>query len=131
VRHLAQYLGERYRGRPEDLLRRPAAQLRPELLALPGIGPETADSIVLYAAGQPAFVIDAYTRRICGRLGLAAADAGYPALQARFVAEVPDEVTVYNEYHALLVRHATAVCQSRPRCDACWLRRRCPVGQGS
>lgn len=79
---------------------------RDELLALWGIGPETADSILLYAYGVPTFVIDTYTRRILASLRLAKADADYDDLQSLFSRQLPDDSALYNEYHALLVEHA-------------------------
>ena len=125
LQHLARYIGAEYRGDIKALLGRPLAPLRRELLSLPGIGPETADCILLYAGGHPSFVIDAYTRRICDRLGLAEAAAPYQILQSLFCAALPAAPSTYNEYHALLVRHATDHCRSRPLCGQCPLAARC------
>ncbi len=94
-------------------------ELRPQLLACHGIGPETADSILLYALGRPVFVIDAYTRRILSRYGLIAGDEPYEALRLMFEQSLPRSVRLYNEYHALLVRLAKVHCRSRPLCDSC------------
>ncbi|HKJ83051.1 MAG TPA: endonuclease III domain-containing protein [Mariprofundaceae bacterium] len=102
-------------------------QPRHALLTLHGIGPETADSILLYALGMPVFVIDAYTRRIFTRLGLIPPDTTYHTLQALFEANLPAEVPLYREYHALIVMHAKAHCRSRPACDDCPLSGDCPV----
>lgn len=98
---------------------------REALLALHGIGPETADSILLYALHRPVFVVDAYTRRIFARLGATASDAGYDALQAFFESQLPAEVPLFNEYHALLVMHAKQHCRSRPACSGCPLADAC------
>ena len=106
-------------------------QLRQELLYLDGIGPETADSILLYAAQRPAFVIDAYTRRICARLGFVERDITYEKLQALFVASLKENVETYNEFHALLVRHAIEHCRQKPVCDGCCLRRSCHYGKAA
>ena len=106
-----------------------AKELRAELLGVHGIGPETADDIVLYAAGLPSFVIDSYTRRIVDRLGIAPDAHSYEAYQALFEDHLPADAPAYNEYHALLDAHAKAVCTKRePRCGACVLLDLCPTG---
>jgi endonuclease-3 related protein len=102
-----------------------AARLRAELLSVHGVGAETADSILLYALGKPAFVVDAYTRRIFGRLGLSAADATYDDLQRMFASALPRDVGLYNEYHALIVALGKDYCKPRPRCEGCPVRRQC------
>jgi len=103
-----------------------SADLRQELLSIHGIGEETADSIILYAAKKPVFVIDAYTRRIMGRLGLASESGSYSAFQRLFAENLPHEEGLFNEYHALLVRHAKEVCRKSPCCPLCCLRSICP-----
>jgi endonuclease-3 related protein len=107
-------------GKLEHLLAQPIAPLRAELLAINGIGPETADSIILYAAGQPIFVIDAYTRRILSRMGLANEDIGYQELQDIFHRCFPPAAPFYNEFHAQIVYLGKEFCRRRePRCDVC------------
>jgi endonuclease-3 related protein len=107
-------------GGAEALLAQPTAELRELLLAVKGIGPETADSIVLYAAGRPVFVVDAYTHRICSRHGLIAADCDYFQLQELFMDNLAENAALFNEYHALLVRLGKDFCKkSKPRCEAC------------
>jgi endonuclease-3 related protein len=101
-------------------------QLRQRLLAIHGIGPETADDILLYAYERPVFVIDAYTRRLFSRLALLDGDLPYEALRAAFEQVLPKEVALFNEYHALIDRHAKLVCRPRPRCEACFLCHDCP-----
>jgi len=93
--------------------------LRDELLAVHGVGPETADDILLYAFERPVFVIDAYTRRLLARLGLAAGDEPYEALRLGFEAALEPDVAVYNEYHALIVRHAKESCSGARGCRHC------------
>lgn len=94
--------------------------LRESLLAINGIGPETADSIALYAAGKPLFVIDAYTHRILNRHGLAPEEADYHSLQKRFMDELPSDPRLFNEFHALLVRLGKEFCKkSTPLCQGC------------
>jgi len=110
------------------LARLPLPQLRQALLSVKGVGPETADDILLYAFGQPVFVIDAYTRRILGRLGLAQGDEGYETLRRSMESGLPADAGLFGEYHALLVAHAKAACRPRPLCGECCLRLRCPTG---
>jgi endonuclease III related protein len=100
-------------------------QLRRVLLAINGIGPETADDMVLYAFERPVFVVDAYTRRIFARLGLIVGDEGYEAIRALFERALGPDVPVYNAYHALIVRHGKDICRTRPNCAACCLRGVC------
>ena len=99
----------------------PLAEVRASLLAVHGIGPETADSILLYAGGRPVFVIDAYTRRALARHGLPRAiSADYEELRARFESSLPRRVPLYNEFHALFVRVGKERCAARePRCPQC------------
>lgn len=101
-------------------------RLRDMLLSIKGIGPETADDIMLYAFNRKVFVIDAYTRRIFGRLGLAVESLDYESLRSIFETELQTEtVKVFNEYHALIVVHAKQVCKTRPSCTQCCLRTKC------
>jgi endonuclease-3 related protein len=100
-------------------------ELRLELLGVHGIGPETADSILLYAAGKPVFVIDAYTRRIFQRLGILLPDDSYDVCQALFTRNLVREALLYNEYHALLVKLGKDVCRKKPDCDECCLGELC------
>lgn len=100
---------------------------RERLLAVKGVGPETADSILLYGLGLPSFVVDAYTARICSRHALAPEEAGYDELRELFMDALPAEVGLFNEFHALLVRVGNAYCRPRtPKCDACPLERFLP-----
>ena len=106
-------------------------ELREALLAVHGIGRETADDILLYGFHRPVFVIDAYTRRIFSRLGHFDGGEGYEALRAAFERALPEDPELYKEYHALIVRHAKEACAVKPRCGVCCLRRRCAVGRGT
>lgn len=107
------------RGGFAGLLRIPTRLLRPMLLECNGVGPETADSILLYALGRPVFVVDAYTRRVLSRYGLIAGDEPYEYLRLMFESSLPHSSKLYNEYHALLVRLAKENCRSRPLCGSC------------
>jgi endonuclease III related protein len=103
------------------------ARLRHALLGVHGIGPETADDIVLYAFHRPVFVIDAYTRRLFTRLGFLQGHPGYEALRAACERVLPADATAYQQYHALIVEHAKRRCRPRPLCASCVLRRLCPA----
>jgi len=100
-------------------------QLRQQLLSVYGVGPETADSIILYAANKPIFVIDAYTRRIIDRLGMAPQPKSYTAYQSLFMDNLPADAGLFNEYHALLVRLGKNACRRRPLCRQCCLGSLC------
>jgi endonuclease-3 related protein len=127
LKTLAEWLGGFSDGL-EKAFDKETNELRKELLAVHGIGPETADSILLYAAGRPVFVIDAYTRRDVSRLGLASGDESYDALQRLFTANLPADAALFNEYHALLVRLAKESCRKQPRCGDCCLKGMCREG---
>ena len=101
---------------------------RESLLALDGVGPETADSILLYAYGRLKFIIDAYTRRIFSRLGLLDTNATYDAAQAAFRENIPRKMLIYKEFHALIVEHAKRHCRVKPVCEGCALLSRCTEG---
>jgi endonuclease-3 related protein len=116
----------RQAGALEALNALPTAELRRALLAVHGVGPETADDMLLYAFERPVFVIDAYTRRLFGRLGLVDESAGYEHLRAWFEQALGPDTALYNECHALIVRHAKHVCRPRPRCAQCVLTPICP-----
>lgn len=98
---------------------------RKRLLSIWGIGPETADSILLYAFGIPSFVIDEYSRRIFRRLGMEVPLDSYDALKSTLERVIPASRNIYSEYHALLVEHAKTVCKALPLCDACTVRKVC------
>lgn len=104
--------------------------LRTGLLSVNGVGPETADDILLYAFDRPVFVIDAYTRRLFKRLGMIDGDEHYEALRRYFEKKLKvsaDRVQLFNEYHALIVIHAKDFCKTRPVCDECCLVGVCQV----
>lgn len=121
LKAFAQRLWEQYRGDLDKLFAGNISHLRQQLITIYGIGEETADSIILYAAGKPTFVIDAYTRRIISRTGLAPQNNDYSAFQALFMSNLPADVSLFNEYHALLVHLAKDVCRTRPHCHHCCL----------
>ncbi len=112
-------------GGYESLAKLDTETLRKGLLSVNGIGPETADDILLYAFERPIFVIDAYTKRLLLRLGLIQGDENYHQLQALFHRHTVADVNTYNQYHALIVQHAKANCRVKPQCEGCCLRRQC------
>ncbi|MFW6381795.1 MAG: endonuclease III domain-containing protein [Bacillota bacterium] len=109
------FLEENYQGGLACMFDQELTDLRPELLGVYGIGPETADSILLYAGGFPVFVIDAYTRRIFCRLGYIDEGIDYEELQIKFHRALPEDADLFNEYHALLVRLGKENCQKNRR----------------
>jgi endonuclease-3 related protein len=123
VKRFVRFLGTRYGLNLSRMFAARPSRLRKELLAVPGIGPETADSILLYAGEVPIFVVDAYTRRILGRHGLIPSDVSYDTIQALFMSSLPPDAPLYNEYHALLVAVGKDFCRPVPRCTGCPLRR--------
>ncbi|PKB80226.1 MAG: hypothetical protein BZY88_09300 [SAR202 cluster bacterium Io17-Chloro-G9] len=131
LKAFAHHIDRWYHGNLEGFLSQDLETLRSELLSIHGIGPETADDIVLYAAGKPSFVIDSYTRRILGRLGVmdGALKHGYAVCQALFHDNLPRDAVLFNEFHALLDRHAKVACAKTPRCAGCCLLDVCATGQ--
>jgi endonuclease-3 related protein len=129
LKAFAAMLAERFHGRLEGLFALPVEEMRAALLATYGIGPETADDIVLYAAHKPAFVVDAYTRRIFGRLGMRPDVDSYDGWRCLFSDALPPDAALFNEYHALIVRHGKVTCRREPLCRGCPLLDVCPTGQ--
>lgn len=111
-------------GGLEALEKSSTAALREGLLSLQGIGPETADDILLYAFNRPVFVIDAYTRRLLMRLGLVEGKEPYETLRRGFEISLDRDTMLFNEYHALIVRHAKEKCTFAPDCRHCSVERR-------
>ncbi len=119
------HLWDAHEGNLDEMLASDAANLRRNLLSINGIGEETADDILLYAANKPFFVIDAYTRRILERVGVDDGVKSYSDWQRLFHEALPPDARLFNEYHALLVRHGKDVCRPTPRCEECCLRPIC------
>jgi endonuclease-3 related protein len=119
LRNLLDLLHQHHGETWEDVFRLPLDAARERLLAAKGVGPETADSILLYAGGRPSFVIDAYTFRVLHRHGLGLG-LDYHGLRRLFMASLPPKVSLYNEFHALLVRLGKDYCKKgRPACASC------------
>jgi endonuclease-3 related protein len=129
LRSLLKYFLERFDGSIEAMFRTPLHDLRPELLSINGVGPETADSILLYAGSLPTFVVDAYTHRILGRHGWIDLEADYHQVQEYFHDHLPADAAMFNEFHALLVNLGKHFCKkAKPLCNACPLKCLLPKG---
>lgn len=126
LQHLARWMVQSFGGRNEELFALSAQRMRAGLLGVHGIGPETADCIVLYAGRRPVFVVDAYTRRILARHGWATGRECYDGVAELFTRQLPADTALFNEYHALLVALGKAHCRAKPDCRTCPLRRWLP-----
>jgi endonuclease-3 related protein len=124
LKGVSKYIHRNYGNKLSRLFGKPILSLREELLSLKGLGPETADSIILYAADKPIFVIDAYTRRIIHRLGITDLDE-YESLRVYFEERLPKDTKLYQEFHALIVALGKNYCKTKPLCGACPLRKEC------
>jgi endonuclease-3 related protein len=125
LRAFCEWLQEQ--GGEAALESRDTASLRQALLAVHGIGPETADDILLYAFQRPVFVVDAYTHRLFGRLGLLDEHLSYEQVRHRFESSLQSDVDLFSEYHALIVHHVKHVCRPKARCAQCCLKEDCPA----
>ncbi len=123
LRSFTAWLLARFGGRFEGMRRAPLGPVRRELLTVPGLGPETVDAILLYAAGRPVFVADAYARRVLARHRLLAPTADYETAREFVQAHLPSDPALFNELHALLVAVGKTYCRAIPLCAACPLRR--------
>lgn len=119
LREVAEFFAPAGVERFDELARLDTGALRDALLRVRGVGPETADSILLYALGRASFVVDAYTIRILSRHGLCDPKVGYEELRAELSRAVPESVEEWNEYHALIVHAGKRHCRPRPKCDGC------------
>lgn len=123
LKEFVKFLRKEHRGSLAAMFRTPTAKLRGQLLAVHGIGPETADSILLYAGNHPVFVVDAYTRRILQRHGLATGKESYEEIRGRFEKSLPNDPRLFNEFHALIVQTGKHHCRTRaPLCSQCALQ---------
>ena len=119
LKEMARVLRDRFDGSLNQLFALKTPELRKELLSWKGVGPETADSILLYAAKRPVFVVDAYTKRVCARHGWIDEKASYDAVAKLFTDNLPADVQLFNEYHALIVRVCKEHCNTKPKCEGC------------
>lgn len=120
LKHFLNYLFDEYGGRLDRMFKKRTDFLRKELLSVNGIGPETADSILLYAGNHPVFVVDAYTKRVFSRHMIIKQDADYDDVQKIFMKNLPHDEKLFNEYHALIVKLGKDFCKTRkPLCRKC------------
>ena len=127
LKEFVKFLRKEHRGSLAAMFRTPTAKLREQLLGVHGVGPETADSILLYAGNHPVFVVDAYTRRILQRHGLATGKESYEEIRGRFEKSLPNDPQLFNEFHALIVHTGKNHCRtSAPLCSKCALRQYLP-----
>lgn len=129
LKALVEYLSERFSDDLEAMAMEDAQTIRKELLNVHGIGEETCDDILLYALGKPVFVIDAYTRRIFHRLGLAPERGPYSTYSSLFTNNLPHDADTFGEYHALIVSLGKDICGKNPVCESCCLLDICPTGK--
>ena len=128
LRNLLRFIIEEYDGCLEDMFSTNLRSLREQLLVINGIGPETADAILLYGGGLPTFVVDTYSHRILARHGWLDYDASYDDIKDYFESTLPQDAALYNEYHALLVRVGKDYCKrTTPNCEACPLAKMLPT----
>ena len=127
LKNLIDFLRECYELDLTRLLNEETDILRQELLSVNGIGPETADSILLYAAEKPVFVVDAYTHRILRRHGMTDEQTDYHELQSLFMDHLPEDLSLFNEFHALIVKTGKEYCRRKPLCHLCPLQEWGPV----
>lgn len=126
LKNLVQFVVDHY-GQVDAMFQQSLEQLRPQLLGVNGIGPETADSILLYAGDKPTFVIDAYTARIAMRHGWIDTNADYQSLKTMFESRLDADVRLFNEYHALIVQVGKEFCRPNPKCEDCPLAPMLPL----
>lgn len=135
LKSFVEFVGREYGGDLERMKETPTGTLRSQLLGINGIGPETADSILLYALDKPVFVVDAYTVRFLRNHRLHEGTATYEEAQALFMKHLPVDTHLFNEFHALLVYLGQKFCRTKPLCSACPLqgdrRTRRQKGEGS
>jgi endonuclease-3 related protein len=129
LKEFVRFVGERYGGSLDRMFATGTEKLREEFLKVHGIGPETADSILLYAGGHPTFVVDAYTRRILVRHGIIDGKERYEEIQELFESSLPADAELFNEYHALIVNTGKNFCRKKKaECEGCALRGFLPLG---
>jgi len=121
LKNFISFLFKEYNGHLRKMRKEERSTLREKLLAVNGIGPETADSILLYAFDMPVFVVDAYTKRILTRHNIIGIDEDYHAVQEKFMKALKCDTQMFNEYHALIVRLGKEYCKPKPLCEQCTL----------
>lgn len=132
IKAFISHLTENYQGNIDLMFQKSLAELRKELLAIWGIGEETADSIILYAAAKPIFVVDAYTKRIYNRIGLFKEDITYREMQVFFMSHLSEDLYLFNQYHAIIDGLGNRICLAKkPLCADCPINSLCQTGQNN
>jgi len=119
LKNFIEFMLEGYEGSIRRMMKEPLSEIRPKILGVNGVGPETADSILLYALDKPVFVVDAYTKRILHRHQLIPSEATYDDVQKMFMNNLAADGKIFNEYHALLVKLCKEFCKTKPLCAKC------------
>ncbi|HEY4715516.1 MAG TPA: endonuclease III domain-containing protein [bacterium] len=122
LKNYLEFFKDKYNASVQKMKMEATATLREQLLGVKGIGKETADSILLYALEKPVFVVDAYTSRVLSRHNIISEDATYDELQELFMDNLPHDVKLFNEFHALFVKVGKGFCKKNPECDRCPLK---------
>lgn len=122
LKNVVSFIVNGYGGSLDEMRKQPLEKLREQWLSVNGVGPETADSILLYALGKPVFVVDAYTKRFLTRHNMAVVSDDYNRVQKKFTDALDNDTQLFNEYHALIVKLAKVHCKTKPDCDTCPLR---------
>ncbi len=130
LKNFMDFLYGEYAGDLKRMFSEPLPALRAKILTVKGVGLETADSILLYAVGKPIFVVDAYTKRILSRHGMITDGTSYQDIQDLFMRSLPQDISLYKEYHALLVKLAKTFCKTTPHCAGCPLEEEWPISRG-
>lgn len=125
LKNFMEFLFNAYEGDIQRMFSTSSHELREQLLKVKGIGPETADSIMLYAGDKLTFVVDAYTRRIFSRIGMIDKNLSYEEIKDFFERNLPEDLELYNEFHALIVKLGKEYCRTAPLCERCPLARIC------
>jgi endonuclease-3 related protein len=123
IKNFLDFFFDEYDG---DLLRMSNEEMMPlrkKLLRIKGLGEETVDSILLYACNKPIFVVDAYTKRIFSRYGILDENASYGVIQSYFMDNLPEDIDLYNDFHAQIVQLGNLICKQHPECDKCPIKR--------
>ena len=123
LKHFLAFLANHYKSSMKQMKSEDTHKLRHQLLEVNGIGPETADSILLYALDKPVFVVDAYTKRVLSRHKIISEQAAYHEIQNLFHKNLPQDIKLFNEYHALFVMAGKDYCKPKPKCEKCPLKK--------
>jgi len=123
IKNFMNFLFDEYDGSLQKMSDEDTEILRQKLLKIKGFGEETVDSILLYACNKPVFVVDAYTKRVFSRYGLITEGAGYKEIQAFFMGNLPQDVTLYSDFHAQIVNLGKNICKTSPDCTICQIKK--------